>query len=232
MIRVLPLALASLIAAPALAGERVFDFSDFTGVSAGSGLTVEIAEGEGFSVVGEGSHRALDRLDIHKRGDMLVIEQVPRGLDRFSPLMWALADEAQVRVTLPDLQAVNASAGSEVTSSGSAAGGFSAEASSGSSLVVSGVDAGTVRLSSSSGARLTVEGRCGALEADASSGAGLNAGDLVCDTASAEASSGATVEITAAEVRAEASSGADVEVWGASTVEADESSGGDVRVHD
>lgn len=232
MIRVLPLTFAIFAAAPAFADERVFDVSGFSGVSVGSGLTVEIAKGAAFSVVAEGSELALKRLQIEARGETLVIEQSPRGFERFSPLMWALADEAQVRVSLPELAAVTASAGSDVRATGSAAETFSAEASSGAGLSVAGVAAEAVRLSSSSGARLEVVGNCGALGADASSGAALDAGGLTCASASVEASSGADVEIAAVEVRAEASSGADIEVWGASKVEADESSGGDVRVHD
>ncbi|HCQ66366.1 MAG TPA: hypothetical protein DIU07_14985 [Rhodobacteraceae bacterium] len=228
----LPVTLLAIIAAaPVLAAERTFDVSGFSEVAAGSGLAVEIVQGEGFAVTAEGTPRGLKRLEIDKRGDRLVIEREARGLERFSPLMMALADEVVVRVTLPELVAVSASAGSDVTARGSASDTFSAEASSGADLVLSGIDADVVTLEASSGSGLEAAGRCGALGAEASSGADLEARGLACDSARARASSGASIEITAATVEAEAQSGADVDVWGADSVEAVESSGGDVDVH-
>ncbi len=230
---VLPIALsAAIAAAPGLAAERTFDLGGFTEVAAGSGLDVEIVQGEGFSVTAEGTPRGLKRLEIDRRGDRLVVQQQARGLERFSPLMRALGDEVVVRVTLPELAAVSASAGSVVTARGSASDTFAAEASSGADLVLSGVDADDVTLAASSGSGLEAAGRCGALAAEASSGADLNARGLACDSARARASSGANIEITAVTVEAEAQSGADVDVWGADNVEAAESSGGDVDVHE
>jgi hypothetical protein len=229
---ILPIVVSAVVAAaPAMAAERSFDVSDFTEVAAGSGLDVEIVQGDGFEVVAEGAQRDLRRLDIRTRGDRLVIEQETRGLQRFSPLMMALRDEVLVRVTLPELEAVHASAGSDVSAEGSASGAFDAEVSSGADLTLTGIDAEVVTLAASSGANLAAEGRCGALGAEASSGADLEARGLTCDSATVTASSGADIEITAASVRAEAQSGADVDVWGAESVEAKESSGGDVKVH-
>ena len=226
-----PAALSLCVAAaPTLADERVFDLAGFTEVSAGSGLDVEITQGDDFSVTAEGTSRALKRLDIETRGDRLVIEQQSRGLERFSPLMRAFGDEVVVRVTLPELTAVTASAGSDVTATGSATGAFTAEASSGADLELDGIDAARVTLSASSGAALEATGRCDALETQASSGADLDARDLPCDSADATASSGASIQLTAETVQAKASSGASVDVWGAETIEAEESSGGDVDV--
>lgn len=225
----LPVALAAMLTAvPALADERVFDLSGFTEVAAGSGLDVEIIQGDGFSVTAEGSARALKRLEIDKRGDRLVIDQQARGIERFSPLMRAFSDEVEVRVTLPELTAVTASAGSAVTAEGSAAALFAATASSGADLTLSDIAAERVKLTASSGASLEAEGTCGTLDTAASSGADVDARGLACDDASAAASSGANIELTAQTVRAAASSGASVDVWGAESVEAEESSGGDV----
>lgn len=228
----LALSVAALAAAPALAAERQFDVTGFSEVVVSDGLTVEIAEGAGFSVIGEGAPRDLRRLEVHRRGDALVIGQEARGLDRFSPLMWALADEVVVRVALPELRGVDARVGSDVTVAGSAPGAFSAEVSTGADLEMAGVEARTVSLSASSGGSLDVAGTCEGLIIVAGSGADVEARALACDSATARASAGARIEITAGAVRAEVQSGADVEVWGAQTVEADERSGGDVRVHE
>jgi len=228
---ILPTALVALVAAaPAAAAERSFELSGFTEVAAGSGLDVEIVQGDRFEVVAEGAPRDLRRLEISKRANRLVIEQEVRGLQRFSPLMMALADKVLVRVTLPELEAVKAAAGSDVSAEGSASGAFEAEVSSGADLTLSGIDADVVTLTASSGADLEAEGRCGQLGVEASSGSNLDARDLACESASARASSGADIEITAETARAEAQSGANVEVWGAESVEAEEHSGGDVRV--
>ncbi len=228
----LPLSLAALLAAaPALGAERSFDVGAFSAVSVGSGLEVEIVPGEGFEVVAEGTPRALLRLEIDRRGARLVIEQQSRGLERFSPLMRALGDEVVVRVTLPELEAVAAAAGSAVTVTGSTTGAFAAEASSGADLTLRGIDAEVVTLAVSSGASLDAGGRCGALGAEASSGADLEARGLSCDSATARASSGADIGLTAMTARAEAQSGAEIGIWGAETVEAEEHSGGAVEVH-
>ncbi len=228
---ILPIAFSVLVvAAPAWADEQTFDVSGFTEVAVGSGLDVEIVQGDGFEVIAEGAPRDLRRLEIRKRGDRLVIEQETRGLQRFSPLMMALADKVVVRVTLPELAAVRASAGSNVSAEGSASGAFAAESSSGAGLTLKRIEAQVVTLEASSGANLEAEGRCSELGVEASSGADLEARRLACDSATARASSGADIEITAETARAEAQSGANVEIWGAETVEAEESSGGDVRV--
>lgn len=224
-------ALVALVAAPVLAAERTFDLAGFTEVAAGAGLEVEIVQGDGFSVAAEGAPRGLDRLEIETRGDLLVIEQRARGLERFSPLMRALNDDVVVRVSLPELVRVTASAGSDVTATGSSGKAFSAEASSGADLVVTGVDAARVALAASSGAGLEVSGQCETLTAGASSGADLDARGLRCDAAEAQGSSGAGIALSAGAVRAEASSGAAVNVWDADTVEAEESSGGSVEMH-
>ncbi|MCB1330179.1 MAG: DUF2807 domain-containing protein, partial [Maritimibacter sp.] len=206
-----PAALSLCVAAaPTLADERVFDLAGFTEVSAGSGLDVEITQGDAFSVTAEGTSRALKRLEIETRGDRLVIEQQSRGIQRFSPLMRALGDEVVVRVTLPELTAVTASAGSDVSVEGSAAAAFTAEASSGADLELDGIDAQDVTLAASSGAALEAQGRCEALEVQASSGADLEGRELSCETAQAKASSGARIELTAVTVAARASSGAEI----------------------
>ena len=229
---IVPVAAIALAAAsPAWAAERSFELDGFSEVAAGSGLDVEIVQGGEFAVVAEGSPRGLKRLQIDRRGNRLVIEREARGLERFSPLMQALSDEVVVRVTLPELTAVTASAGSDVSAEGSTAGRFTAEASSGADLEIAKVAAETVTLAVSSGADLDASGTCGTLTAEASSGADLDARGLVCDVATATASSGSDISLTAGEVRAEAQSGADVDVWGAEVVEAEESSGGDVSQH-
>ena len=230
---ILPATLSlALAAAPVLAAERSFDLSGFTEVAAGAGLDVEIVQSEGFSVTAEGAPRGLKRLEIETSGDRLLIDQQARGLERFSPLAMALGDEVVVRVTLPELAAVFASAGSDVTAVGSAAEAFTAEASSGADLVLTGIDAARVTLTASSGAGLEASGRCGDLAAEASSGADLEARGLACDSAEAQGSSGATLSLTATTVHAAASSGSDVDVWGADSVEVEEGSGGDVTMHD
>ena len=228
----LPVSLAvSLAATSVLAADRSFDVEGFTEVAVGSGLDVEITQGDKFEVTAEGTPKALRRLEIDKRGDRLLIERESRGLERFSPLLMAIGDEVKVWVTLPEFAAVEAAAGSDVEARGSASDAFVAVASSGADLTLTGIDAEVVTLEASSGAGLEAEGRCDALGAEAGSGANLDARGLTCARASVRASSGADIDVTAEDVRAVASSGADVDVWGAKTVEADESSGGDVSLH-
>lgn len=104
--------------------------------------------------------------------------------------------------------------------------------SAGADLEIAEIAVEVATLSVTSAGSLDASGTCSVVTLAAGSGAELTVRGLRCDNAAAQASAGADFEITAGEVRAVTQSGADVEVWGAMKVEADERSGGGVRVHD
>ncbi len=225
---------AILTAGTAFAETRSFDIDDFTRVDAGAGLDVEIAEGDQFLIEAEGKAAGFDRLVVERRGDTLKLSQKERNwLSGLSPIMNLFRDDevAKVRVVLPSLAGVSVHSGANVLVSGASAASFEGSVSSGADLHINGVSAAQVSLEASSGADMEVSGSCETLKVSASSGASIDAKDLICDTGSVSVSSGADIDLHVSKVTAQASSGGSVELWGADAVDANVSSGGEVRRH-
>ena len=170
----------ALLAGTAQAETR--PLADFTGISASAGTRVEMAIGPIFSVDVEGRDAA--KIVTRVEAGRLIVER-ERGWN------WGGRREALVRVSMPSVEAL--------------------EASSGARLDASGVDAETLELEASSGAVLTVSGACRSFTADASSGAVVRASELHCVSGAVDASSGASVTVHASgALDVDASSGADV----------------------
>lgn len=217
------------VSLPAFGSERDFDLSGFDKIVVSSGLSAEIEIGDAYSVSAESSsNRALDRLDIRVKGNTLYIERDSRWSDWS---IFAARRDATVKVSLPDLTQIAASAGSDVFVSGDYGNGLVAKSSSGSDLQLDQLEGGTFSFEASSGSTLRAEGNCGELDAASSSGASIRADELHCGAVEASASSGSDIWVHANEtVNAQASSGADVRVSGSASVfEKSESSGGDVH---
>jgi hypothetical protein len=176
--------------------------SGFTSVDASAGTDVEVTVGSGFSVdvSGPGADRIVTRLS----GNTLIVER-QRGFH------WGASPNALVRVTMPRVEGLSASSGSD--------------------LNVSGVNGGNVTLDSSSGADLRVSGRCASFVADVSSGADIHAQDLRCENGSVDASSGADARVFASgRLNVDASSGGGVVAYGNPGIgNVDLSSGGSLR---
>ena len=103
--RLLPLLavpLAACSAASATAASRDYPVRDFTAVELQGSPDVDIRVGGGFSVRAEGSDKWLERLDIRRDGDTLVIGTKPGANWSFS---WNGEKRDRVIVTLPRLTA-------------------------------------------------------------------------------------------------------------------------------
>ena len=192
--------LAAVSGGTALAAPR--DHSGFNQVSASAGTDVEVTVGSGFSVdvSGPGADRVVTRVS----GETLVVER-ERGFH------WGTSPRALVRVTMPRVEGLSASSGSD--------------------LIATGVNGGDISLDSSSGADLRVSGRCASFTADASSGADIHAQDLRCENGSVDASSGADARVFASgRLNVDASSGGGVVAYGNPGIgNIDLSSGGSLR---
>ncbi|OFW98572.1 MAG: hypothetical protein A3E78_00955 [Alphaproteobacteria bacterium RIFCSPHIGHO2_12_FULL_63_12] len=199
-------ATASLLATPAFAETKTYDFDGFTRVSAAAGTSVTVTIGGDYSIVADSTAKGLERLRVELVGDELQIGRKHRTMS------WGRSDEVRVRVTMPSVSGLDVSSGA--------------------SLDAAGLDAAALDLDASSGGSLDVSGRCDQLNVDVSSGGDIDAKTLLCRTANASASSGGAADIYASEsVNGDASSGGSVEVSGnPKTVSKDTSSGGDVSV--
>lgn len=175
----------------------------FTRVAARAGTDVEVTVGPAFrvEVVGRDAARIVTRVD----GDELIIEPL-----RANWVQRALRD-AQVRVTMPDVEALSASSGADLTATG--------------------LDSASLSLAASSGADLRVSGRCGTFAANASSGSDIHAQSLRCENGSVDVSSGADARVYASgRLNVDASSGGGVIAHGdLSLGDVDLSTGGSVR---
>ncbi len=202
MTRLLLISAAALAIAP-MAHAETRDLAGFDGVSASGKLQVEVRLGAAFSVQLDGP-RAHEVTAV-MRGSTLELE-TPRNWFGFSNNR-----DTQVRITMPAVRALSASAGAE--------------------LEAFDVRSETIALDASSGAELTVSGTCDTVNADASSGADLDAGELVCANANVDSSSGADARVYAsASANADASSGSDIFLLGgARSVSSESSSGADVH---
>lgn len=184
--RLILIASVMVLASAGLANAETRNVSGFTRVSARAGTDVQVTVGSGYQVevTGRDAARITTRVD----GDTLIVEPV-RGWS------WRGGRNANVLVTLPRVDAL--------------------EASSGSDLVATGLNAGAVSLSSSSGADLRVSGTCASFEADASSGSDLHAQELRCENGSVDVSSGADARVYASgRLDVDASSGGGVVAFG------------------
>jgi hypothetical protein len=197
---------AALLATPAFAETKTYDFKGFTRVSAAAGTSVDVSVGGDYSIVAESTAEGLERLRVELVGDELQIGR------KHKTMSWGRSDGVRVRVTLPAITGVDVSSGAELTATG--------------------IDAAAFAIDASSGGSLEASGRCDALTVDVSSGGNIEARGLECRTAVADASSGGNAEIFASEsIVGDASSGGNVDVSGnPKSVSKDTSSGGSVSV--
>ncbi|MFN0025029.1 MAG: GIN domain-containing protein [Parvularculaceae bacterium] len=197
---------ATLLASPAFAETKTYQLTDFTRVSAATGVAVDVVVGGDYAVSATSSAEGLERLEITVANGELQVRRRNKGL------RWRRGDEVSVAVRMPALDGVDVSSGASVDATG--------------------VDAGAFAIDVSSGGSLDVAGRCDALTVDVSSGGSVDADTLLCRSANASASSGGSADIFASEsVNGDASSGGSVDVSGSpKSVAKDTSSGGSVDV--
>lgn len=193
-------------ASAASAAEQALTVGPFTRVEAAAGMTVTIAQGPQ-AVVLTGDANNFDRVEVRVEDGALQIRRHTRMFD-WGP--WR--GEVGVRVSMPQIEALKASSGAEITARE--------------------IQAGAIALRASSGGVLEIDGVCTEVEGKASSGGELDAERLICAKADGEASSGGDVELHAtAEAHGRASSGGSVRISGGASVTSQESSsGGGVRI--
>ena len=198
--------LAAFAATPSLAAQKTYALGDFTGVSAATGVSVDINTGGDYSVKAESSDKGLERLEVKVVDGELRIKRTNHNF------RWRRSDKVHVTVSLPSLKSLDVSSGAAIDAKN--------------------VDAGEFSIDASSGGSIDAEGKCDDLSVDVSSGGSIDARALQCRAADADASSGGSARIYASEsVTGEASSGGSVRIFGEpEKVSKETSSGGSVSV--
>lgn len=195
--------------------------SNFTGVSAGSGINVTVSMADAFEVVVEADDNVQPHLITKVENNVLVITSEYGNYRNVTK---------NVTVKLPVLKSLNVSSGASLRSSGVLRGeNVSVETSSGSLADVT-IEADHIIAESSSGSTMNLSGKALMLDTDSSSGSSINAGKLIANDVTSDVSSGSSTSVHAAvSIKADASSGASVTYGGnPKNVVVDESSGGSV----
>ena len=224
-------AVSAFAPAAARAESMSFDLTGFTQIDISTGIEASVTVGAEHSVVAEAARDDLDDLVVRMEGTRLHA-YIDRSVFNFFDIFGHGA--VQLTITMPALDAAEATSGASVSITGARAELLRLDASSGADMEATEVGAGRVEVDLSSGASVRAAGVCEALVVDASSGANLKAGALNCGTAQVEASSGGRAEVFATEVvSAKASSGGYVGVIGnPARIDRSESSGGRIVVLD
>ena len=200
------------------------DLKGFDGIRACCSLNVELTQGGSFSVEVEAESNLQEYIETEVSGNTLEIGFKDNvNIRNREPII--------VRVTLPELEMIDASSSADVVTMGSFKGErLRLESSSGSAIEAT-FSGGRVSADASSGGRVNVEGKVDFVDAEASSGAKVLADNLDAKEADADVSSGARIEVRVSEkLKADASSGGSIHYHGnPSDLNTDTSSGGSVR---
>ena len=193
---------------------------DFTMVSASEGLDVYVTQGTNFDISVEADENIIDLIgtDI-KNGKLKIhaIENIGRATKK-------------VYVTLPNVEGLYASSGSQLTAETKIVSDkLEIDASSG-ALVEATVEASSMEIDGSSGANIELSGYAQDVYVDGSSGANIKAKDLMTKECNADASSGANVSIHVSDnLTADASSGGNISYKGEPSVQKNKSVSGSVH---
>lgn len=219
-----------LLAAPALAETRTIELPPFSALDISSGIDAIVIVGGTQSITAEAADkRLLDDLQLKVEGNTLKAYYDWSFFDLFS---FGDRDRIKLTITVPALNKVEASAGSDVEATGVSGDTLTFRASSGADLTLRAVAGKSIDLNASSGAGLKIDGTCEDGKANSSSGSDLDAEDLLCATMDANSSSGSDLDVHASKsVKANASSGSDLTVYGnPAEVEQESSSGSDIKL--
>lgn len=225
-------------AGAALAQSRDYDLTGFQRLDIANGIIATVQPGDDFAVSVETNNQdLLDKLIIEVNDGELAASFDQNFFDFIMNggiVGKMLSPPAEVRLTvsLPELTGVSASSDANVDVAAFAGASFELDISSGAHVTVAEATVGAVTVDISSGSRATLRGTCETLDVGASSGSNLDAGQLSCKSARVEASSGSSASVSAStSVSANASSGGDIRVLGNPAEDnVQTSSGGDVNI--
>lgn len=198
------------------------NITGFDEISASTGIEVVINQDTFEKVVVEADENIQKILKTEINGEKLKI-YLEEGVN--------YAKKMKVYVTVKQLKSLDASAGSEVKSSGKInSESLKIHSSSGSEVNLE-VDCNYVLADSSSGSELTVSGKTATVKGESSSGSELKLANLIAESGEVSGSSGSEINVhISKEIKAHASSGAEITVYGNPSIrDTNSSSGGDIN---
>jgi len=105
---------AILLAGPALAQEKVFDFKGITNIEVRNGITVEVIQGDELSIVGTAIDGDVDQFNIRKFGPWLAVNRNTRWFI----FPYGRQDQLHLTVTLPETRSLKAYDSASITAAG------------------------------------------------------------------------------------------------------------------
>jgi hypothetical protein len=221
------LVVAAVLAAPSpLSGQQrdVRDLSGFHSVSVGGGLDLYLKRGDTFVVEVDGDDDP-SKIITEVRDGTLEVRRDGKWTDFFGA-----GDEGEVYVTMPTLEALSASGGSDVSVEGTFSGDALRVAASGGSDVELDATMNSVDVQASGGSDVELTGSARSARLQSSGGADIDAARFVVDEANVESSGGSDLSIGVRNsITGHASGGSDVTYTGnPATVNVESSGGGDV----
>ncbi len=196
--------------------------SDFDGINASGGLTLEVKKGEtSLSIEGDPEVIAAYVTEV-KDGVLHIHRNKGSWRDIFKN------QQVTVRVSTPALKTLDASGGIDVTANDVATKStFTTHLSGGIKLRASGIASDTVKVDASGGVEATLEGKAKTVDVDVSGGTNLDTRGLQATSVTLDASGGCDVKVNASKsVKGQASGGVSVDVYGNPPELAVEASGG------
>ncbi len=222
---VLLLASASILAAPALAETRTFDFNSFSKLDISAGYEVIFTQSNQRSVTIDSED--FSKITVDQEGDTLRIAR-PRNTNLRRPV------NDVVRISAPDLEAAELNAGVKFRVDGLNVDDLLLDINAGVEADLQRISARAVHLDASAGVNVQLAGTCESLRVDASAGVKIDASALRCQAADVNAEAGSSVRVhTSDRITADAGVGATIRVAGApKSVDKQASLGGRVTLEE
>jgi hypothetical protein len=186
--------------------EQTRKTGNFDKIDVSRGMNVYITQGETRKIVVKADENLLEAIETKIEGDVLVIRATQNIRN---------ATSKKVFITVPDLEEIEASSGSNVFSETKLVfRDLKVSTSSGSNVTLE-INSEKTEFSSSSGSNIKLQGITNSFKAKASSGANIKAEELTSENCEVKASSGSNIWITVkSDFSGDVSSGANIFVYG------------------
>jgi hypothetical protein len=201
------------------------DVSNFTGVSVGGGIQLEVVQEDAFRLTIEAEDNIMSYIVSEVSADQLVIKFESRG-----PRSFSTTRPVRIRVSLPEAAALNASGGSRIQARGLQGSTLDLTASGGSQVDLGNIRFQTLRADVSGGSQADFSGDVEDQTSQLSGGSQYRAGDLHSSSLKVTASGGSQADVWVEQtLEAELSGGSQVRYYGEPRITQNTSGGSTVR---
>jgi len=183
-----------LFAAPVSAQEITYDFKGISNIEVRNGITVELVQGDEFSVVGTAQSGDVSQFRLQQYGSWLAVNRNTRW---FIFPYWR-DDALTLTVTMPDTRALKAYGAASITATGFSGDRIRAEALEGGTVTLNDFNFDETSLYATQNGALSISGNCDMLDAEVIESASINADALDCKTGTLEAKSGGVISVSEA----------------------------------